>query len=201
MKYLNLKALLACVAAISLAGCGGKIEATIGGTVSGLSGGTTIVLQNNGGNNLSLNNNGTFTFSGQIEAGSTYDVTILTQPVGETCQVENAYGTVEQSIGNVNSIAVICNATISASNEVTGNVTGLTTGQSVVLTNNGVNPVTLTGNATGTLQLFTFSTPLATGQTYNVQISSQTGASCTLANNIGTIPATGTITQIAVTCN
>jgi hypothetical protein len=202
MKYINLKAVLACVMAISLAGCGGKIEATIGGSVSGLSGGTSMVLQDNGGDNLTISSNGSFTFAKQIEAGSTYNVTILTQPIGETCTIENAYGTVEQSVGNVNSVAVICNATISASNEVLGTVTGLTTGQTVTLTNNGTNALPLTGNASGTLQTFVFSTPLASGQTYNVAISAKsTGVTCTLSNNIGTIPVTGTITPVSLVCN
>jgi len=202
MKYINLKALLACVVSVAaLAGCGGKINATIGGSVSGLSGGANVVLQDNGGDNLTVSSNGSFTFATQIEAGSTYNVTVLTQPVGETCSVENAYGTVEQSIGDVNSVAVICNANISASNEVLGTVTGLTGSQSVTLTNNGTDSKTITGNATGALQTFVFTTPLAAGQTYNVQIASASGATCTLANNIGTIPTSGSITQVAVTCN
>lgn len=200
MKHITLKALLACVTAMSLAGCGGAINATIGGSVTGLSGGASLVLQDNGANNLTVSSNGTFTFSNQIEAGSTYDVTILTQPVGETCVAENAVGTVEQSIGDVNSIAIQCNATISANNEVLGTVNGLTTGQSVVLTDNGTDTITLTGNASGS-QAFVFPTPLAVGATYDVAIKSASGAVCSLVNNIGTIPSTGTIPTVTVTCN
>ena len=49
---------------------------TIGGTVSGLSG-TGLVLQNNGGNNLSVSANGRFTFTTAIASGSTYNVTVF----------------------------------------------------------------------------------------------------------------------------
>ena len=52
---------------------------TIGGTVSGLSG-TGLVLQDNGGDNLSISGNGSFTFKTAISSGSTYKVTVLTQP-------------------------------------------------------------------------------------------------------------------------
>ena len=87
MKYIKLKVLLTCAVALLLTSCGGKINATIGGTVTGLSGNTSLVLQDNGGDNLTVSKNGGFTFASQIEAGSVYDVTILTQPLGETCFV------------------------------------------------------------------------------------------------------------------
>src|SRR5437899_2775529 len=44
---------------------------TIGGTVSALLG-TGLVLQNNGGNNLPIGGNGSFTFSTPILSGATY---------------------------------------------------------------------------------------------------------------------------------
>jgi hypothetical protein len=214
MKYINLKALLACMMAVSLVGCGGKIEATIGGTVSGLSGNTTVVLQNNGGDNLSVGNNGSFTFAKQIEAGDTYDVTVLTNPPGETCYVENAYGTVEQSVGNVESVAVICNANVTASNELTGTATGLTSGQSVQLTIGGTNTVTITGNSTGSQQIFVFPNPLSPNTTVTVNIASpSTGVSCqvgilsttgttTYSSSVSvTVPSTGTPPQISLSCN
>jgi len=77
---------------------------SIGGTVSGLSG--TLVLQNNGGDNLSLTTNGSFTFSTAIAQNATYGVTVLTQPVGQTCTVSNGSGTVNAS--NVTSVGISC---------------------------------------------------------------------------------------------
>jgi hypothetical protein len=213
MKYINLKALLACAMAVSLVGCGGKIEATIGGTVSGLSGAETFVLQNNGGDNLTVSNNGTFTFATQIEAGNTYDVTVLTNPPGETCYVENAYGTVEQSVGNVESVAVICNANVTSSNELTGIATGLTSGQTAVLTIGGTNNVTITGNATGSQQIFVFSNPLNPNTVANVSIASTSnGVTCHFETTVNgtttpsssvsvTIPSSGTPPQLTLSCN
>ena len=51
----------------------------IGGSLSGLSSGT-LILKNNGGDNLSLTANGAFTFATKLTNGSTYDVSIGTQP-------------------------------------------------------------------------------------------------------------------------
>jgi len=64
----------------------------IGGTATGLSGGT-LVLQNNGGDDLALTSNGTFAFPTPLVDGATYDVTVATQPAGQTCGVENGRGT------------------------------------------------------------------------------------------------------------
>ena len=75
---------------------------TIGGTISGLSG-TGLVLQNNGGNNLPINANGSFTFSTQVVSGSAYNVTLLTQPSNpaQTCVATNASGTATANVTNV----------------------------------------------------------------------------------------------------
>jgi hypothetical protein len=55
---------------------------TIGGTVTGLGSGQSVVLQNNGGNSLTVSANGPFVFSTQIASGSTYGVTVATTPPG-----------------------------------------------------------------------------------------------------------------------
>ena len=65
---------------------------TIGGTVSGLGAGKTVVLQNNGGNNLSVTQNGPFTFSAPLNYANGYDVSVLTQPTGQNCTVTNGVG-------------------------------------------------------------------------------------------------------------
>jgi len=65
-----------------------------------------LVLQVNGGNDLTLTTNGPFTFSGQLADGSPYSVTVLTQPAAQTCTVTNDAGTV--SGANVTSVSVAC---------------------------------------------------------------------------------------------
>ncbi len=86
---------------------------TIGGTVSGLSG-TGLVLQNNGGNNLSVTTNGNFTFSTAIASGSTYNVTVLTQPSSpaQTCTVTDGTGTAS---ANVVDVGVACTTAVTTS--------------------------------------------------------------------------------------
>ena len=66
---------------------------TIGGTISGLTG-TGLVLQDNGGDNLTITGNGSFTFATALTSGSSYDVTVLTQPSSpsETCAVTDGRG-------------------------------------------------------------------------------------------------------------
>ena len=68
----------------------------VGGTTSGLAG-FGLVLQNNGGDSLPVDNNGTFTFATRVVPGSPYGVTVLTQPAtpAQTCTV-NGSGTVRR---------------------------------------------------------------------------------------------------------
>ena len=77
---------------------------SVGGTVSGLSG--TVVLENNGGNDLSTSANGTFAFSTPLAQGAAYNVTVKTNPSGQTCSVTNPSGTV--ATANVTNVSVTC---------------------------------------------------------------------------------------------
>ena len=77
---------------------------TVGGTVSGLVG--TVLLQNNGGDDLLLSIDGSFAFSTPMLKGATYAVTVLTQPTAKTCTVHGATGTLRA--GNVTSVTVTC---------------------------------------------------------------------------------------------
>jgi len=77
---------------------------SIGGTLSGLTGGT-VVLQDNGTDNLSLNANGKFTFATKLAAGSTYAVSVLSQPSGQLCTVSSGNGTAN---ANVTTVGVNC---------------------------------------------------------------------------------------------
>src|SRR5215469_15227394 len=79
---------------------------TVGGSVSGLSG--TVVLQDNGGDTLSVSANGSFTFATSLASGAAYSVTVKTNPSGQLCTVANGSGTVASA--NVTSVAVTCTA-------------------------------------------------------------------------------------------
>ncbi len=67
-------------------GSGGHTKKyTISGNTAGLVG--TVVLQNNGGDNLSVSTIGAFTFTTKVKKGKSYAVSVLTQPAGQTCVV------------------------------------------------------------------------------------------------------------------
>jgi hypothetical protein len=80
---------------------------TVGVTVSGLTG-SGMVLQLNGGSDLSITANGNAVFPGSLNSGATYAVTIQTQPTlpAQSCAVANGFGTVGSA--NVDSVAITC---------------------------------------------------------------------------------------------
>ena len=75
--------------------------------MSGLSSGT-VVLQDNGGDNLSVSANGSFTFATPLASGAAYSVTVKTNPSGQACTVSGGSGTVGSA--NVTNVAVACAA-------------------------------------------------------------------------------------------
>ena len=77
---------------------------TVGGTVSGLSG--TVVLQDNGADDLTVTANGAFTFATRVQFGAAYAVTVKTNPTGQTCTVTNGTGTM--GAANVTNVSVTC---------------------------------------------------------------------------------------------
>ncbi len=77
---------------------------TVGGTVSGLTG--SLTLQNNAGDDLVINADGPFTFATSLGDGATYNVTVLNEPVGQTCTVTAGAGTIASA--NITNVAVAC---------------------------------------------------------------------------------------------
>ncbi|MDR3443476.1 MAG: hypothetical protein P4L65_10750 [Legionella sp.] len=77
---------------------------TVGGSIFGLQG--TLVLENNGGEALTLNANGPFTFSNALPPGGVYSVTVQSQPADQTCTVSNGSGTITNA--KVTNIIVTC---------------------------------------------------------------------------------------------
>ncbi|MEC4685982.1 MAG: hypothetical protein VST71_09665 [Nitrospirota bacterium] len=82
------------------------VSYNVGGIVSGLADGETVVLQNNGGDDLEITANGDFTFSTTFADGETYDVTVLTQPDSQICSVNNSSGTINGA--DIIDITVTC---------------------------------------------------------------------------------------------
>ena len=168
---------------------------TIGGTVSGLSG-TGLVLQNNGGNNQSVHANGSFTFTTAIASGSTFNVTVFSQPnnpISQTCVVTSGSGTVAS--GNVTNVSVTCTTDTFT---VGGTVSGLF-GAGLVLQNNGGNNLPVSAGATS----FTFTTAIASGSTFNVTVFSQPSnpaQTCGVTSGGSGTVTSGNVTSVVVTC-
>jgi hypothetical protein len=93
---------------VSLSSVSSEAEAgtnTIGGSVSGLASGDSVVLQNNGVDNLTVSTNDNFTFASPVGDGNQYAVTVLTPPTGKNCSVSNGSGIAATAVTNV---AVSC---------------------------------------------------------------------------------------------
>jgi Kelch motif/Galactose oxidase, central domain len=195
----NTAAAWSCAAlTLLLAACGGGSggsgggtstpQYSIGGTLSGLASGDSVVLQDNGGNNTTVSADGSISFSTQIDSGSTYAVTVLTQPTGQSCSVMNGSGTAS---ANVTNVTVDCSGN---SYNIAATVAGLAAGATVVLQDNGGGDLTVSGNGTSN-----FNTPIVSGSVYAVTILTQpAGEDCTVANGSGTV--TSANVAIAVTC-
>lgn len=79
---------------------------TVGGNVSGIPLNETLLLQNNFSEVLSVFINGPFSFSQKVQNQVNFNVTILKNPAGRTCLVQNGMGKIESA--NFNGIIVIC---------------------------------------------------------------------------------------------
>ncbi len=171
-------------------GNGNPSTFTIGGSVIGLAG-TGMVLEDNGGDDLSIAANGAFTFKTAVSGP--YAVTVKTQPTGpaQTCSVANPSGT---AVANVNNVVVNCGTT---GLTIGGSVSGLM-GGGLVLQNNGGDNYNVSG--TGNVP-FTFVTPLTSGSTYNVTVFKQPNNPpqvCSVVNGSGTV--TSNVTTVQVSC-
>ena len=167
---------------------------TVGGTISGLTSGG-LVLQDNGGNNLTVAANAkSFTFSTPVASGGTYAVTVLTQPASpsETCTVTGGTGSVMAA--NISSVSISCKTKAFT---VGGTIIGLTSA-GLVLQDNGGDNLTVSANATS----FVFSSPVAGGTAYAVSVLTQPQSppeTCTVAMGSGTVGGSNVAT-VTISC-
>jgi hypothetical protein len=192
---------LAWIGSLVLTGCGGDssgsgavavVAHSIGGTVSGLTG-SGLVLHDNANDDLSVTGNGSFNFSSSITSGSTYAVTVKSQPSSPTqvCAVANGSGTVGTT--NITDISIACTVSVFT---VGGTVSGLT-GSGLVLQDNAGDDLIVSGDGT-----FTFSNSVASGAAYAVIVKAPPSSPtqvCSVASGSGTIGTTS-ITNVSVSC-
>ena len=184
------------VASLALTGCLFFGFATVGGTLTGLPTGTSVILQNNGKDNLTLTQNGRFTFNNTLDDGDDYNVTVLTDPAGAHCVATNNTGSINSKGDDVENVLVTCTAV----GNLTGTVSGLATGAFVRLANGvaGGSAATLDVFANGN---FAFSGTLSNGTAYTVSVSQNpSGQTCSVNGASGTIQSNVPSTTIAVTC-
>jgi hypothetical protein len=153
---------------------------TVGGTVSGLAG-SRLILRNNGGDEITIDENGRFTFPTGLPSGARYDVAIASQPVNpaQECNVSHGSGTVGGN--DVTSVDVRC---ATAGFKVGVRVDHLR-GDGLVLQNNGGDDLHIGSNGR-----FNFPTPLPSGSSYNVTVARQPthpSQSCRVEHGSGTV--------------
>ena len=160
--------------------CDGTV--TIGGKVYGLNG--SITLQNNAANDLSVSSSGDFVFADNFSMGSSYLVTISSQPSsGQTCTPNNNSG---MATDNITSVEIICSQTLRS---ISGSISDLT--GTLVLQNNYGGDQTFTSNDN-----FTFY--VADNSSYNVTVKSQPAGKCNVSNGTGT--ASENVDNVSVDC-
>jgi hypothetical protein len=79
----------------------------LSGTVSGLNAGATVTLSN-GNVSLPVSGNGPFAFPGVLAIGTSYQVTVASNPTGQTCTVTNGVGTTTNSTTPPTPVTVTC---------------------------------------------------------------------------------------------
>ncbi len=177
---------------IVLVACGGGgtlSDGTVSGTVSGLGSGLSMVLQNNGGETVSVTGNGIFTFPTKLASLGPFNITVQTQPIGQTCTLTRATGVIPTDGNQANTTTVTC-----AANSLGATVSGLATGNTVTLSN-AATPIVVNANGVST-----FPGILVGGTSYAVTVATQpTNQVCTLASASGSIAA-GVQSLVSLTC-
>lgn len=193
MKFLKTTQMLsAALLSLLLAGCGGGDPSfgTVGGAVTGMNSGSSVTLQNNGGDELTVTGNTSFTFATSLVELTKFSVTVLIQPVGQTCTVTRGTGVIPNDGSTANKVVVTC-----AADTLGGVVTGLAPGASMTLNSGAGVQATVTQNG-----VFTFPGLLAAGTAYAVTVVTQPAAqTCTVGTPTGTAVA-GAQNLVAVDC-
>lgn len=207
-RFWWLKAAAVAASVLALSACGGHggggnnnnpppsttTTYTVGGTVTGLTSGS-VTLRLNGGNDLTVNAAGSFTFAAQLTNGTSYTAVVTAQPSSLICGPAVGNGTGTISGANVTNLTLSC-----APYHVGGNVTGLK-GAGLVLEVNYAGDLAIPVPPSGAAS-FTFPGLPTTLPLYTIRIKSQpAGQTCTIVNSSGAISSTAPdATAAAVAC-
>lgn len=193
--------LISFILALSLISCGGGGSDdegegntqffSIGGTITGLQ--CSIILQN-GVNLITLDSTTSFAIASNVSDGTSYNITVQTQPIGQTCTVSNASGIV--SGANISNISVNCSTTSTGDFSVGGTVSGLTGSLKILNNENQTSELTITDNG-----CYVFAEKYNSGELYNVRVSQNpVGQICSISNTSGQINS-GNISNADIFCS
>lgn len=170
---------------------------TVGASVSGLTDGAVMALRNNGGDEISFVTNGTHDFPMGVTYGGAFNVTVSSQPVGQTCTVSLPLGA-EGGSGTVagdTRVIVQCVDNPVVTYTIGGTVSGMT-GGTLVLQNNAGDNLNVTADGR-----FQFATPVMANGSFSVSVlSSPAGKVCEVLPSTASGTATTNVTEIQVTC-
>jgi len=166
---------------------------TVSVTITGLDAGA-VVLQNNSAGDLSISNDGTYTFSTPVANNTGYLVTVLSQPTSpnQICSINNASGTINGADVVVEISCAIIQYNIGV------DVTGLGNGLMVSFINNA-ETLDITSNG-----LFNFATALDDLSTYDVSITAQPNSAnnqCNITSNNASGTISGADVIVTVLCS
>ena len=200
LNYFEKKIILLIFSILLIFGCAPEEESkstksrtySINAVISGLNG--TLVLSNGTGEDnvydsseaIAITEDGDYSFSG-MEAGKHYNISILQQPIAQTCRVNEESGILNADI----SITVNCEANATLGGTVNGLV------GSVTLQKNSDEEINITSNGQ-----FYFGNPVNIGDSYIVTAKdskSSTGQICSASNNKGVVK--GNVENIQITCS
>ena len=161
---------------------------SLGIWVSGLGSNKSVAFQNNGADDLLVQGNGGFSFPVQYVKGSSYAIVVSNQPAGQICRIQNATGVIASDL---TSLTVVCVNTY----KISGNMSGLAAGKSLLLTNNGSDSLYVASNGP-----FTFQTPIDESGSYSVSVGIQpAGQSCLVSGGVGA-NVTADVSSVNVVC-
>lgn len=167
-------------------------NATLGGQLNGLAAGQSVTLSDGIGTQT-LSAAGAFSFAETFAPGQAFQVSVTTQPAGQTCLVTaDGSGAISATADNVGDVSVNCYAT----GTLNGSVTGLAAGGDVTLSD-GVSSVDVAQSGS-----FAFPEVLTPGAAYAITVVNQpAGQTCVVTNPSGTVDAAGdAVAGIAVSC-
>jgi hypothetical protein len=187
-----LRAGIALACALSLSACGGSDgDLYLTGTANGVTK-PGLVLTNNGGSDLAVDQSGRFQFADLVETDSRYDVRVKSVPTNvekiEDCVVSHGTG---RAVFNVTNIEVNCTI---RQWDLGGTVVGLGEASGLVLVN-GTNRVEVPANATEFKMA-----RVSEESPYGVSVLKQPdGRTCAVENGSGIMQAAN-VANIVVRC-